>query len=203
MTTILTKPSIACIENDAKALLAVRETSVSIGLWNRELPGSITALSLYGVGKVQITTNQHGLHSDLSQALDEAGYNRSPARTALIEDVQILAGHFLKAMRAKLVEVRLEKITTNACRKFHADYVTARLITTYQGQGTQWLDSDATEDCDCGDPHNIQQMQTGDVAMFKGRLWSKDNPAIHRSPPIEGTGEERLVLVMNPGEAVR
>ena len=34
----------------------------------------------------------------------------------------------------------LEVVRTDSCRKFHADYVTARLITTYLGEGTQWLD---------------------------------------------------------------
>jgi hypothetical protein len=110
------------------------------------------------------------------------------------------ASHFATNMELGVVEIRLERIVTNACRKFHADYVTARLICTYAGQGTQWLDSEDAAGCDCGDPHNIRQLSTGDVALFKGRLWSAHAPAIHYSPPIEGTGEERLVLVINPGE---
>jgi len=115
-------------------------------------------------------------------------------------DILSLADRFARIMQTKFVEIRLEHVTTNACKKFHTDYVTARLITTYIGQGTQWLDEDQPADCDCGDPHNIQQMRTGDVALFKGRLWSTC-AAIHRSPPIEGTGEERLVLVINPGRS--
>lgn len=206
MSTLIAEASIARISNDAKTLQTVRDTGVSIALWERELPVSITRLSLADVGNIQFTTNARDLRTALNRALDDAGYDKSSDRGVLAGDVKTLADHFLKAIQARSVEIRMEKITTDACRKFHADYVTARLITTYQGQGTQWLDSDGLDsdgaaDCDCGDPHNIQQMRTGDVALFKGRLWSKDSPAIHRSPPIAGTGEERLVLVMNPGDA--
>lgn len=201
MSTLIAEASIARISNDAKTLQTVRDTGVSIALWERELPVSITRLSLADVGNIQFTTNARDLRAALNRALDDAGYDKSSDRSVLAGDVKSLVDHFLKAMQARSVEIRMEKITTDACRKFHADHVTARLITTYQGQGTQWLDSDGAADCDCGDPHNIQQMRTGDVALFKGRLWSKDAPAIHRSPPIAGTGEERLVLVMNPGDA--
>ncbi|QTD57481.1 hypothetical protein J4G78_08135 [Parasphingorhabdus cellanae] len=41
-------------------------------------------------------------------------------------------------------------------------------------------------------------MQTGDVALFHERLWSQDTLAIHRSRPIERTGEEPLILIINP-----
>jgi hypothetical protein len=34
--------------------------------------------------------------------------------------------------------------------------------------------------------------------MFKGHGWAPEAPIIHRSPPIAGTGQQRLVLVLNP-----
>ena len=47
-------------------------------------------------------------------------------------------------MQLARFELRLEVVRTDSCRKFHADYVTARLITTYAGEGTDWLaDADA------------------------------------------------------------
>ncbi|MEP4338922.1 MAG: DUF1826 domain-containing protein, partial [Roseobacter sp.] len=144
---------------------------------------------------IRFTANMDELHDVLHDTLDEAGHQKGDPRDILHSDIVALVHRFAEVMETQCVEIRLEHVTTNACRKFHTDYVTARLITTYLGQGTQWLDSDGR---DSNDPGNIQQMQTGDVALFKGRLWSSHAPAIHRSPPIEGTGEERLMLVINP-----
>jgi hypothetical protein len=45
----------------------------------------------------------------------------------------------------------------------------------------------------------VRQLLAGEVALFKGRLLT-DSPIIHRSPPIAGTGQRRLVLVINPAQ---
>jgi hypothetical protein len=41
---------------------------------------------------------------------------------------------------------------------------------------------------------------TGAPILLRGTLWPGDPPSglMHRSPPIEGTGETRLVLVLDP-----
>jgi hypothetical protein len=99
------------------------------------------------------------------------------------------------------VSIRLEVIEGNACRKFHSDYVTVRLIATLAGPGTQWLDDgDAARLRAGADPDtlHIRDIATGHVALFKGRAWTRDRAIVHRSPPIAGTGQCRLVLVIDP-----
>ena len=84
---------------------------------------------------------------------------------------------------------------------FHADYVSLRLILTYAGPGTQWLDQgDAARlhDGAAIETLCVRAIPTGDVALFKGRKWARDAPIIHRSPPIADTGQRRLVLVIDP-----
>ena len=96
------------------------------------------------------------------------------------------------------IELRLEVVRTDSCRKFHADYVSARLITTYVGAGTDWLDdAEAAHLAASGEPRRINRMAAFDVGLFKGKL-ATERPAIHRSPPIAGTGAKRLLLVLNP-----
>ncbi|MEO0057370.1 MAG: hypothetical protein RIT17_820, partial [Pseudomonadota bacterium] len=81
-----------------------------------------------------------------------------------------------------------------------ADYVRARLITTYAGEGTDWLDAaDAARVAAGQEPRQINRMATFDVGLFKGKL-ATDHPAIHRSPPIAGSGGARLLLVLNPAQ---
>jgi len=95
------------------------------------------------------------------------------------------------------VRVRLEVVETDACRKFHADYVKVRTITTYLGQGTQWIEATTPDQAGLPVGPSIQQIAVGAVAMFKGRLWQENPVILHRSPPIEGQREQRLVLVID------
>ena len=72
-------------------------------------------------------------------------------------------------------------------------------ITTYVGEGTDWLDdADAARVAAGGTPQRVGRLAPFDVGIFKGKL-ATDRPAIHRSPPIAGTaGGARLLLVLNP-----
>ncbi len=112
---------------------------------------------------------------------------------ALHEDILVLVRRFAAFMQVDAVRLRLEAVTTNACRKIHADYTDLRLITTYHGPGTDYLPvgAEPVED-------NLLRMPTGHIGLFKGRLFAEGHaPCFHRSPPIEGTGEVRLVLVID------
>jgi hypothetical protein len=78
--------------------------------------------------------------------------------------------------------------------------VSLRLITSYAGPGSQWLSNeDAAALAGGADAEqlDVRQLLAGEVALFKGRLRT-DTPIIHRSPPIAGTNQKRLVLVINP-----
>lgn len=194
----VTSLSRAAVASNAEVFHAIREDDVSIAVWEREPPSDVNDIALNGLLNLRFTTSLGEMLDMLDQELDCAGFKMGTPRNNLATDILDLANRFAAVMRLNEVEIRLEHITTNACKKFHGDYVTARLICTYVGPGTQWLDSTDAEDCRCGKPHSIQQMNAGDVGLFKGRIWSETHPAIHRSPPIEALGEERLVLVINP-----
>ncbi|MGY6411964.1 MAG: DUF1826 domain-containing protein, partial [Alkalilacustris sp.] len=73
--------------------------------------------------------------------------------------------------------------------------VTARLLCTYRGTGTQLGIAP-----DGRDPDPIHTAPTGAVLILRGTLWPTDPSANlhHRSPPIAGTGETRLLLVLDP-----
>lgn len=87
---------------------------------------------------------------------------------------------------------RLEYVTDDACRKFHKDDTDFRLITTYSGRGTQWRVERAGEE-----PGPIHEMKPHEMAMLLGQRCSLENCVLHRSPPIEGSGQARLVLVLD------
>lgn len=108
-------------------------------------------------------------------------------------DILALARRFAAFMQVETVRLRLEAVTTNACRKVHADYTDLRLISTYYGPGTDYLPAGAEPS-----ESSLHRMAAGDIGLFKGRLYGEDHlPCLHRSPPIEETGEVRLVLVID------
>ena len=113
----------------------------------------------------------------------------------LIQDITNLSEVFSNLMKVDYIRLRMEVVSTNSCRKFHVDAVKGRLICTYRGQGTQYGIS-----IDGNDPKNFKTTPTGSPILLRGTLWIENNPKIilHRSPPIEGTGETRFVFVLDP-----
>ncbi|AHD09110.1 DUF1826 domain-containing protein [Phaeobacter gallaeciensis] len=106
-----------------------------------------------------------------------------------------LAREFSLLMDARYLRFRLDVVTTNACRKFHVDAITARLVCTYRGTGTQLGMSHQG-----AEPAEVQTVATGSPLLLRGSRWPAQPASglLHRSPPIEGTGETRLVLVLDP-----
>jgi len=186
--------------SDAPAVLAaIGEADCNLAIWQRAPLADFAPLLEGNPKDLRFTSDVAGLPALLAEGLAQGGYAGSPAlHTALIEDAASLAGLFCAAMDLGKLELRLEVVRTDSCRKFHADYVTARLITTYVGEGTDWLDEADAARVAAGDqPHCINRLSTFDVGLFKGKL-ATDRPAIHRSPPIAETGSTRLLLVFNP-----
>lgn len=113
----------------------------------------------------------------------------------LVADIQGLANRFAELTGKPSLRIRLQGITTNACKKVHADYTDVRLITTYAGPGTDFAPHGAEgHGGDCC----LECVPTGAIALFKGRLFGEGHdPCLHRSPPIAGSGKVRLVLVID------
>lgn len=190
--------SIARRSSQPEVLSAIKEDGVSLAVWERNGPRELDQLITEETRLVRFTCPLDELETRLEAELAANGFAPVPQAADLIEDIEGLAGHFCEIMGTRNVDLRLEVVTTNACRKFHGDYVKARLITSYLGEGTQWLEhSDAQRVAKGLEPYEIKQLSLGDVGMFEGKL-ATDEPIIHRSPPIEGTGQTRLLLVLNP-----
>lgn len=112
----------------------------------------------------------------------------------LVDDIAQLSRRFMSVMGVQNIRVRLEAVTTNACKKLHADYTDLRLITTYAGAGTDYAPHGDGDCC-------LERIPAGTIGLFKGKLFGAGHtPCMHRSPPIEGSGEARLVLVIDTPE---
>jgi len=181
-------------------LAAIRDEDCNLAVWQRAPFADFVPLTRGSPQDLRFVSDVAALPETLGQALRQNGFGGGAGlHHALTDDATRLAGLFCAALDLATFELRLEVVRTGSCRKFHADYVTARLITTYVGEGTDWLDDgDAARVAAGGEPQRINRLAAFDVGLFKGKL-ATDRPAIHRSPPIAGTdGGARLLLVLNP-----
>ncbi|WP_162233743.1 DUF1826 domain-containing protein [Sphingomonas sp. Leaf17] len=193
---------------EGRAILsAVRRADVNLAVWSRgagRVP--VGSLALSAVDDVALASPVAVLADAVERALTDAGY-AGAVMSMLATDITMLGDLLAQMLDCDRLAIRLEVVDTDACRRFQADYVTARLICTYAGPATQWLanvDAAALLGGAVTDDLPIRQLATGDVAIFKGREWSPDQAIVHRSPPVAGTGRQRLVLVIDtaPGTPI-
>lgn len=156
------------------------------------LRAECAALPIDRLADIRIETPRADIPAALADAMQAAGYPPAPHLLAHATDA---AGHVIALTPANRAAVRLEVVTTDACRLFHADFVTLRGLLTYIGPGTQWIAA-----ADAPDPPAaaINHIAPFTLAVLKGRLLGDPPAVLHRSPPIAGTGRKRLLLVVDP-----
>lgn len=182
-----------------EALSVIRRADCAGAIWARQpLPRFrrwIDDLAPDQLPRARVVLRADRVCDALIDITSACGTPKGPERNLLIDDVSALAAIFANIMRVDYLRLRLDVVRSNACRKFHIDAVTARLVCTYRGTGTQYGFAEKGSD-----PDRIFTVPTGSPIMLRGTRWP-ENPISglqHRSPPIEGTGETRLVLVLDP-----
>lgn len=180
---------VARSSRDPDQLQSILRPEAALAVWCRAVPVVIDPDDLESLAPIRLQAEIGAVASAVRAALGEG-----PARdwhAAIVDDIASLARRYAEVMDTDTVAIRLERISTNACWKFHSDYVRARMITTYYGPGTEWTIS--------GDdgPGAVHQLGVGHVGIFKGRVWAPEPKVLHRSPPIAGTGDIRLLLVID------
>lgn len=198
MPTVLTRLSRSAPTPDV--LNAIRADDCNLAIWEREPLADFAPLIEGQPTDLKFETTLPDLMPALASGLVDNGFGGAALHDAFLADVREVAALYCAALDLVRFELRLEVVRTDSCRKFHADYVSARLITTYVGEGTDWLDQPDADRVAAGEePRRINRMAAFDVGLFKGKL-ATDRPAIHRSPPIAANGTTRLLLVLNPAQ---
>lgn len=123
----------------------------------------------------------------------------------LTEDIAKLTITFMDIIKEDVVQLHLKVVGDDACSKFHTDRYDLRLLCTYLGKGTEWIEDTYVNRSKLmnGENHQIikneskvQHMQPFEVGVLKGEGSSKNKNKgiVHRSPQISHAGEKRLVL---------
>lgn len=123
-----------------------------------------------------------------------------PGRDSLVEDYRWMLELFSVVTDSDTVGVRMAVTSEQTCPRFHADQVALRLICTWQGPATQWLEHDLIDRQFLGQqgsgglPDEIsglmkpgarmQALEAFDIGLMKGDAWpgNAGRGLVHRSP---------------------
>jgi hypothetical protein len=199
------------VQGRASEVLAdVHLDDVNLAIWQRTLPAHIEdfAARLLSLGEplahsLSVTLATPDSEPDLSEfaktLCDIQGYD------GFVADLTWLVSAFACLFGATCIGVRLRTLEKAMCPRFHVDHVAVRLITTYAGVGSEWLDEASfdREQLSSPGPMSIQpqcirQMRAGDVALMKGEKWHGNRGAglVHRSPATVHN-QRRLILTLD------
>lgn len=115
---------------------------------------------------------------------------------------------FLGLVADRPVTLRLETLNNDGCPRFHIDRTYLRLLCTYRGPGTEWLANDQVNRAALGrgEPNETillhgapARFQPFWVGVMKGARFAGEehNALAHRSPPLAGTGQTRVLLCLD------
>lgn len=137
-----------------------------------------------------------------------------PVKETWRGDIERLVRLFARLGAGPDVRAKLTLLSTDQCRKFHADYRGLRLLCTYVGPGTECVDDADVDRSALGQPNDdveqanarivprassIVRAGVGDVVLLKGEHYPgcQSRGAVHRSPPIVHLNQRRLVLTLD------
>jgi len=81
---------------------------------------------------------------------DLSGLPDRPGREQLASDMAALAELYGDLIGCEAVGLRLEVVGRAMCPRFHVDHVGIRMLCTYRGPGTEWLDEHCASRATCG-----------------------------------------------------
>lgn len=193
-----TLPFGVAVVTEVERLSAIRDKFCDAIILQRDMPENvkswINTLGTKNLPSGRVTLKRENVSSAVQQLCEIAEMPVGSERAWFEADISALAAHFSKILNSKYIRLRLDVVTTDACRKFHVDAVQARLICTYKGLGTQIGNLNEN-----GEVVSVKQLETGVPMILRGTLWPRNAEAklMHRSPPIEKLGAKRLLLVLD------
>jgi hypothetical protein len=131
---------------------------------------------------------------------------------AFAEDIGSLVGQFCSIADTHHARVRLERVEDDGCALFHADTLRLRMLCTYAGPGTEWIENDNARYDQLGsrgrsiheanraivvDEAKIRHIAPWHVAVFSGLLRDDTLPLIHRSAPVRSEKDYRIRLCLD------
>ncbi|MDO6425796.1 DUF1826 domain-containing protein [Thalassotalea sp. 1_MG-2023] len=190
----------------------VYQKDTNIIIWQRHLCAKITSAVNSFIQSNKKATVLAVTPENTHQVLYQE-FGKTESITTLSDDIALLVDMFCCLFDLPRAGLRLNILDRAMCPRFHVDHIPCRLVTTYQGIATEWLNHNDVDRTKLGSGNNgkpdeqsglfqdlqsINRLSAGDVALLKGENWDNTKGAglVHRSPPVQA-GEKRLLLTLD------
>ena len=182
-------------------LVEIFDPGVQVCTWRRESDPGIEAY----LSQLHQTSELQRIET-LSPALPPKleGLPEGPGRAALIADLSLLRDVVSELLGCVAVGLRFARIGRAMCPGWHSDRTGIRLVCTYQGPGTQWLDDQSVDrrdlQSDNAENGDFVEARPGEIVLLKGSLWQGNDKcgAIHRSPDLGPAEPLRTLVTLDP-----
>ena len=204
----------AVASNDLSVLTQIYGSDTNLAIWRRKLDGECRSESAKWLERdptlqLSLMASPETIQQSIISAL------RVDQGSPLVKAMAELVEMFCVLFELPRVGFRLTALQGQMCPKFHMERVPCRLITTYVGIATEWLPNDKADRSKLGavtpgienrqgglykQDRDIAQLNTGDVALFKGEAWEGNEGfgVVHRSPSVPDN-THRLLLTVDFG----
>lgn len=208
--------STACVSYQLTDLTEIYQPDVNLCVVNRTLDEEINHFvkALFAAQlHVSVVESLNVETFDFAKLLPQAKNLRGYAQ--FHQDIEHLVSIFCELFELQTVGLRLQLLKNAMCPKFHVDHVPCRLVCTYGGLGTEWLNDCYVDRSKLGAGSNglsddksgliradldvINTMPAGAIGLLKGSKWegNEQNGAVHRSPKVTENLPYRLLLTLD------
>ena len=180
-----------------EVLLETRESMTDVTAYLEDVVDRLTILK-YDIEDVFDADEAFEfLNADLPDGVDQN------AKEVFIHDIIHWANVFFRQTLHAKMRLQLLPVRNNMCRLFHEDNYRQRLLCTYLGSATEWLNHDNVNRSKLGkganelivkDATQINRAKTFDVILLKGARCESGLGVVHRSPPLENNQHVRVLL---------
>ncbi|MDH0304137.1 MULTISPECIES: DUF1826 domain-containing protein [unclassified Pseudomonas] len=184
----------------------ILQDGVNLAVWQRRLPAQVEDFANLVLSLGQALTDERVIEVDERQPPSLPGLLRETADLhgyeGFVADVHWLVAAYTCLLGARRIGVRLRVLEGAMCPRMHVDHVPVRLLSTYAGAGSEWLEEGAIDRSRLQQEQpsvdNIRRLAAGDVALLKGEKWlgNEGTGLVHRSPSTP-VGERRLLLSLD------
>lgn len=191
-----------------EGLADIQKTDINLVYWKRPVNEDIflyaKALLEHPFKGINTIVSTSTVRAVITEQLDHTKLHYA-GKSMLADDIAQLSRMFMKIIKEDAVKLYLKVVDNDACSKFHTDRYDLRLLCTYIGCGTEWVEEPYVnrsmlmrgENSDIvTDASKVQMMQPFEVGILKGEASAsnKNKGIVHRSPPVRSESDKRLLL---------
>lgn len=181
---------------DQGVLADIYQNGIAMAIWQRPLGELAEYVASLVTLAPQFSFQAQG-DTEKTRALLNRVLPDAAGKEPFIDDVVLLVDMFACLFDLNEVGVRLNVLSRAMCPRFHVDKIPCRLVSTYLGNGSEWLhdahvdrrlvgqiDHSADHSSGLRKDGQINRLKVGDVAVMKGDAWPalEGRGVVHRSP---------------------